>query len=81
MILKLFAGPKVELKVKLAEVSRKEDQLPALQFERCEIAVWVECVYSARLHSHDSTSELYSCIKGKYQTKLFSQLTNAAEVI
>ncbi|KAF6026339.1 hypothetical protein EB796_015357 [Bugula neritina] len=41
-----------------------------------------ECVYSARLHSHDSTSELYySCIKGKYQTKLFSQLTNAAEVI
>jgi len=31
--LKLFAGPKVELKVKLAEVSRKEDQLSALQFE------------------------------------------------
>ncbi|KAF6035748.1 hypothetical protein EB796_005940 [Bugula neritina] len=41
-----------------------------------------ECVNCARLHSHDSTSELYySCIKGKYQTKLFSQITNAAEVI
>ncbi|KAF6016422.1 hypothetical protein EB796_025263 [Bugula neritina] len=40
------------------------------------------CVYSARLHSHDSTSELYySCIKGNYQTKLFSQLTNAAEIL
>ncbi|KAF6026331.1 hypothetical protein EB796_015359 [Bugula neritina] len=45
------------------------------------VSHWEECVYSARLHSHDSTSELYySCIKGKYQTKLFSQLTNAAEV-
>ncbi|KAF6038410.1 hypothetical protein EB796_003313 [Bugula neritina] len=41
-----------------------------------------ECVRnSARLHSHDSTSKLCSCIKGKYETKLFSQLTNAAEVI
>jgi len=40
-----------------------------------------ECVNSAQILSHDSTSELYSCIKGNYQTKLFSQLTNAAEVI
>ncbi|KAF6026337.1 hypothetical protein EB796_015355 [Bugula neritina] len=38
-------------------------------------------LYYARITSHDTTSQLYSCIKGKYQTKLFSQLTNAAEVI
>ncbi|KAF6035749.1 hypothetical protein EB796_005941 [Bugula neritina] len=41
-----------------------------------------ECdINCARSHSHDSTSELYSCIKGKCPTKLFSQFTNAAEVI
>ncbi|KAF6033563.1 hypothetical protein EB796_008126 [Bugula neritina] len=48
-----------------------------------EIAAGIEFLHSKKrtVTSYDSTSELYSCIKGKYQTKLFSQLTNAAEVI
>ncbi|KAF6038397.1 hypothetical protein EB796_003300 [Bugula neritina] len=43
------------------------DKTTAFLYSRCDICGKAECVYSARLHSHDSTGELnYSCIKGKY---------------